>query len=93
MIRFFVLLLAALAVAGCHFDSPVFTPKPGDYPCHRADGSADPNAVSCRAYDGSPTCCFEHYACVPDACEFQGNPNWESGTFGAQRKRVPRSPE
>lgn len=98
--RAFALALLALVVIGCHFGTPVFTPDPKKYPCHRQDGSADPNANWCFPVDGSHTCCLENYKCgtlegQPN-CEYQGNPdNGSNGgdLFGAKRKTMPRMAE
>jgi hypothetical protein len=79
------MLVGAALASGCHFSSPVFTPKPGDYPCHKQDGSADPDAVSCRPYDGTRTCCPSRNTCVPDGCEYQGP---EVGPGGLFEKRA-----
>lgn len=96
--RAVVLALVALVVAGCHFDSPIFTPDPHDkaYPCHRADGSADPNATWCFPVDGSHTCCPERSACSSlegqPICAYQGPEVGPGGLFETRRP-IARTPE
>jgi hypothetical protein len=98
MRRLLGLAIVALVVVGCHLDSPVFTPSPTDkaYPCHRQDGSADPNAVSCREYDGSHTCCPERSSCSTldgqPICAYQGPEVGPGGLF-ERRKPIGRAPE
>lgn len=94
--RIGILVLGLIvAIVGCDFSGPVFTPKPGDYPCHRQDGSADPNANWCYPLDGSHTCCLQNYRCSSlegePSCSYQGNP--DNGSIGAAQKSVPRTPE
>lgn len=92
--------LLALIFVGCHTESPVFTPDPHDknYPCHRADGSADPNANWCFPVDGSHTCCPERSTCSSlegqPICAYQGPEVGPGGLFEAQRSvaRMPENP-
>jgi hypothetical protein len=89
--------LVALVVIGCHFGEYV-TPDPHDkaYPCHRADGSADPNANWCFPVDGSHTCCPERSSCASlegqPICAYQGPEVGPGGLFEARRP-VARTPE
>jgi len=93
-----VSFFAVLVAVGCHVSSPVFTPAPNDpaYPCHRSDGSSDPNANWCFPVDGTHTCCPERSTCSSlegqPVCSYQGPEVGPGGLFEV-RKPAARTAE
>jgi hypothetical protein len=96
MARYFVVFAVLVSITGCAGweSSPAITPKPGDYPCHRQDGSADPNAVWCFPVDGTHTCCLENFSCTTlegkPVCSYDG-PARPPGDFDMARRPLDRT--
>lgn len=90
-LAFGLVMATPFVVICCNTQSPVFTPKPNDpaYPCHLKDGTTVPDGVVCGYVSGVASCCRVNFSCQPPPffCEFEGDPNWNTDTFGA-RKRV-----
>jgi hypothetical protein len=45
--------------------------------------------VSCMPYDGTHTCCGEHYKCIQDGCEYEGNSDIPPEDLLGSRKQGP----
>ena len=94
--------LFAFLLTSCTAWNQYTTPKEGDYHCHNADHSPDPNGVWCYPVDHTHTCCPENSACIaPDAdgmshgCAFQSDPNFVTSGGGLDEAKMPvsRRPE
>jgi hypothetical protein len=92
---YFALSFAILVFGACNTQSPIFTPAPNDpaYHCHAADGSARVDAVWCFPVDGTRTCCPANNACVPDGCEFMGDPEATTGAAYEAKRATARMAE